>query len=99
MGIGVNDGLGVAYDRDMALPEDQVSALQLFRFRQSPSQRLFLHVAVARTANTRGIERDLHQPGAIDAEAGLAAPQIRGAGKAFRDRDEIAFADLERAEM
>ena len=31
MRVGVNDGVGVAHDRDMAFPEDQVAALQLVR--------------------------------------------------------------------
>ena len=33
VGIGVNDGIGVACDRHMALPEDQIAALQGLRFR------------------------------------------------------------------
>ena len=33
MRVGVHDGVGVAHDRDMALPEDQVAALQLLGFR------------------------------------------------------------------
>src|SRR5215211_1331483 len=30
MRVGVHDGLGVAHDRHMALPEDQIAALQFF---------------------------------------------------------------------
>ena len=36
MGVGVNDGVGVAHDRDMAFPEDQVAALQFLRSRAGP---------------------------------------------------------------
>ena len=33
MRVGVNDGVGIARDRDMAFPENQVAALQFFRLR------------------------------------------------------------------
>ena len=53
---------------------------------------VLLHVAVARAADAGGVQRDLHQAGAIDAEAALAAPEIGRADEAFGDRDEIGFA-------
>ena len=40
------------------------------------AERLLLHVAVARAGNSAGRQRDLHQPGAVDARVGLAAPQV-----------------------
>ena len=44
-------------------------------------------------------QRDLHQAGAVDAEARLAAPQIRHADEALGDRDEIGLVGVERREM
>ena len=35
MRVGVHDGVGIAHDRDVALPEDQVAALQLLRLRST----------------------------------------------------------------
>ena len=47
----------------------------------------------------QAVERDLHEARAIEAEAGLAAPQIRRADEALGDRDEIGFELVERREM
>ena len=47
----------------------------------------------------RGVQRDLHQPRAIDAEAALAAPQIGRADESFGHRDEIASYASMRADM
>ena len=93
MGVGMNDGVGVAHDRDMAFPEDQIAALQFLRFRrvQRPAEAVLLHVAVARAAGAGGIQRDLDQAGAIDSKAALAAPQIGRADKTFGHRDEIVL--------
>src|SRR5579863_970356 len=101
MGVGVNEGGGIARDRDMALPENQVAALQLSGLRriQRAAEAVLLHVAVARAAGAGGIQGDLHQPGAIDAEAALAAPQIGRAGELFGDRDEIALIAVEAEKM
>ena len=58
MRVGVDDGLGVARDRDMAFPEDQIAALQFFGFRrdQRPAEAVLLHVAVARAAGAGGVQ-------------------------------------------
>ena len=61
MRVGVNDGVGVAHDGDVTLPEDQVAALQFFHFRwrQRPADSVMLHVAVARAAGAGGGQHDL----------------------------------------
>src|SRR5882757_8605213 len=58
MGVGVDDGVAVAGDCDMAFPEDQIAALQPFGFRrtQGAAETRLLHVAVARTAGAGGVE-------------------------------------------
>src|SRR3981081_2157268 len=79
MRIGVNDAVGSAHDGAVAFPENQIAALQSFGFRriQYPAEPILLHVAVARTAGARGVQRYLDQPGTIDPKTALAAPQIR----------------------
>ena len=101
MRIGVHDGVGIAHDRDMAFPEDQVAALQVLHFRcaQRSAEAVLLHVAVARAAGAGGVQRHLDEAGAIDAEAALAAPEIGRAGKSFGDRHEIILHDVEAADM
>src|SRR5215467_324073 len=100
-GVGVHDRSFVAYDRHVALPEDQVAASKARGIVgwQRATQRLCLHVAVARTVDAACGERDLHQPGAIDAETGLSAPQIRYTHETFCDRDEIRLPAFDRCEM
>ena len=86
-GIGVNKCGVIARDRDMAFPEYQIAALwhggplpSLPRMRRrvrvgdGGAERPLLHVAVARTGDAARRQRHLHQPGAIEAERGLAAP-------------------------
>ena len=101
MRVGVNDGVGIARDRDMAFPEDQVAALQSPGFRrvQHPAEAVVLHVAVARAAGAGGVQRYLHQAGAIDAKTALAAPQIGRADKTLGDRDEILRHRIDAADM
>src|SRR6266849_1182592 len=101
MRIGVNDGVGIPCDRDMALPENQVAALQLpgLGRRQHPAETVLLHVAVTRTAGACGVQRYLDQAGTIDAKTALAAPQIGRAGEALGDRDEIARVTVDGADM
>src|SRR5690349_9511341 len=79
MGVGVNDCVGVAHDRDMTFPEHQVTALEFFRLGlvQLSAESSLLHVAVSRAADACGIQRYLHEPRAIDAKTAFAAPQIR----------------------
>ena len=58
MRVGVNDGVGIAHDRDVAFPENQIAALQFGRFgagAQILAEPVLLHVAVARAADARGI--------------------------------------------
>ena len=101
MRIGVNDGVGIARDRDMAFPENQVAALQFARFRQpqilpSPSCCMSLSRGQPMPA---AFSDDLDQAGAIDAEAALAAPQIGRADEAFGDCDKIVVETIEGADM
>src|ERR1700733_5258232 len=93
-GVGVNKAAAFAHDGDMALPEYEITALQFGKIgacRHWSAQRRFLHVAVARASHAAGHQRNLHQARAVDAEYGLAAPQIRHAQKTFGDRDEVAL--------
>src|SRR6266850_2752255 len=101
MRVGVDDGVGVAHDGDMAFPEHQIAAPQFLRFRriQCPAKAVLLHVAVARAAYACGVQRDLHQPGAVDAKTALAAPQIWRAGELFGHRDEIVHVAVDAADM
>jgi hypothetical protein len=50
-----------------------------------------LHVAVARAGDAAGRQGHLHEAGAIEAQAGLAAPQIGRADKALGDGNEIGL--------
>src|SRR5262245_58800939 len=52
MRVGMHDAVGIAHDRDMAFPEDQVAALEMLRFRDAEraAEPVALHVAVARAA-------------------------------------------------
>ena len=63
------------------------------------AERLLLHVAVARAWDAAGGQRDLHQTRAVEAHAGLAAPEIGRADEPLRHRDEIGFLGVERREM
>src|SRR5579871_3574702 len=77
-GVGMHERVGVAHDRDMAFPEDEIAALQvpcLVRIERAAELGL-LHVAVARAGSAGGLQRKLHQARAVDAEAALAAPKI-----------------------
>src|SRR5262249_27143857 len=72
-GIGVDHAVATTRDGHMTFPEDDVAVLQAGEGDRL-AERLLLHVAVARTGDAAGRERHLHQAGAIDAEARLAAP-------------------------
>ena len=95
----MHERLGIARDRHVARPEQEIAAPQIaecrVRFDRS-AERLLLQVGIARRGNAAGVERDLQQPGAIDPQAGLAAPQLGHAAKALGDRDEIGFEAPER---
>ena len=66
---------------------------------ERPAEAVLLHVAVARAAGAGGVERNLHEAGAIDAKAALAAPQIGRADEVFGDRDEITLDSIDAADM
>src|SRR5262249_50216417 len=101
VGVGVNDRIGVAHDRDMALPENQVTPLELFRFYplQGSTEPDLLQIAVARAAGAGGIQRDLHETEAIDPEAGLAAPEVGRTDELFGHAHEIADMAADRADV
>ena len=67
--------------------------------RKALAQRRLLQIGVARRGDSGFRERDLNEARAIDPEARFAAPEIRAADEAFRDRDEIRCLSRERAEM
>ena len=96
--IGVQQRRAIAHDRDMALPEDQIAAARC-SIVDRRAERLLLHVAVARAGDAAGLQRDLHQAGAVDAVVGLAAPEIGRAEETFRDRDEVLLDMIERREV
>src|SRR5262249_4624270 len=75
-------------------PENKIAA-PARSVRHDLSNRRALHVAIARAGEAAGGERDLHQPGAVEPKAGLAAPHIRRAEKTPGDRDEIRPAALD----
>src|SRR5262249_43063326 len=66
--VGVNERGAVAHDGDVALPENEVAALQstLPGVRDRRAECLLLHVAVARADTARGGERDLDEAPAIE---------------------------------
>src|SRR3984893_6768427 len=97
-GGGVNHRALVARDRDVPLPEDEIAAPARPVRRKLAEGRL-LHVGVAWTGEAAGGERDLHEAGAIEAEAGLAAPEIRRAEEALGDGHEIGLAALDGGEV
>ena len=64
MRVGVNDGVGVAHDRHMTFPEDQIAALQFAWLRpvQFPAETVLLHVAVARAAGAAAFSDTCTRP-------------------------------------
>ena len=82
----------------MALPEHQIAAPQARDVDAAigvPSARSCMSLSRGQ-AMPQAVERDLHEAGAVEAEAGLAAPQIGRAEEALGDRDEIRL-DMRRA--
>ena len=65
--------VAAARDGDVAFPEDQVAVLQAGEA-YGLAERGLLHVAVAWASHAASGERHLHEAGAVEAEAGLAAP-------------------------
>src|SRR5262249_28004876 len=80
-------------NRHMTVPEHKIASPQLTKLARldCAAERPFLHVAVARTSDAAGAERELQQTRAVHAKTGLSAPQIRRPQKALRDRDEIGI--------
>src|SRR5262249_59941150 len=79
-------------------PEHEIAALKTVEA-DVPAQPALLHVAVARARNAARGERNLHEAGTVDAEAGLAAPQVGRAEKALGDRHEVALVRVERGQV
>src|SRR5664280_3400739 len=65
--VGVNDAVGIPHNSYMAFPEHQIAALQFAGFRQPQysAEAILLHVAVARAAGARGVQRYLDEAGTI----------------------------------
>ena len=99
----MDEGRLIAHNRDVPLPEQQVTALQLVEHaagqRNRLAERLLLHVAVARAGDPAGRESYLHQPGTVHAEVGLAAPQVRSAEEALRDCNKIGLGCIQGCKM
>src|SRR5205809_8046897 len=101
-GIGMNEARCVAHNGDMSGPENEIAPLEVGntrRRRDRFAKRLFLHVRIARTCESTGSQRDLHQPRAVEAEAGLASPKIRHTQKALGDCNEILLSCGQRIDM
>src|SRR5690348_18347941 len=94
----MNERIVVARNSDMAFPEHQVAKLQSLEACRR-AKRPLLHVAVARAGEAGCRKRHLHQSGAVDAEAGLAAPEIRHTDKTLGDLDEIRLDRAQRNEV
>src|SRR5262245_19728336 len=100
--VGMNERRSIPDDGNVAAPEYQVTAPKLGRVewrRERLAQRRLLHVAVARAGHAAGGERDLEEARAVEAETGLAAPQVGHSQEAFGNRDEIALGAVERGEV
>src|SRR3974390_3648695 len=82
----------------MASPENQVATPQ-FAERGGFAERELLHVAVTRTGNAGGLQRDRYQPGAIDTKRGLTTPQVRRMQKFLGDSNEIQLSRLDRRQV
>ena len=94
MGVGVQQRGLVAHDADVPAPKDEVAAPQTRKVRVDGdwrSQRLFLQIGVARRVNPGRVERNLHEAGAINAKARLAAPEIRRMQKPLGHGDEVCL--------
>src|SRR3954471_2291778 len=93
----MNNRCSVADDRDVAFPEQQISALELRHVGcNSGTERTFLHIAVPRATDAAGRERNLHQPGTIDAETRLATPKIGYAEEFLGNGNEVTVESIER---
>src|SRR3989304_10620330 len=86
---------------DMALPIDQIAALELREVLAEIDRaaQLGLHVAVARTRDARRLQRELHQRRAIETERRAPAPKIGNAEQAARRRYIVRLAVPDRNQM
>jgi hypothetical protein len=75
MAVGVQNGFRIFEDGDMTLPEYQVATAD-FGSVDRLAEACRLHVGIARRSSARHQHRQLDEAGAIDAEAGTAAPEI-----------------------
>ena len=74
-GIGVNERRRITHDGDVTFPEQKIAAPQRGKVGcDQCSERVFLHVAVARAGHSAGGERKLHQRRTVEAEIALSAP-------------------------
>jgi hypothetical protein len=74
----------------MTLPEDQIAALQI-RALDRMSDRLGLHVGIARYRSPGHLHRELDETGAVDAEAAPPTPEIGRLQKPAGDCDMVAW--------
>src|SRR5579885_2912637 len=98
IGVGVEQCFGIAGDGDVPFPKQQIAATY-FACRDRFAQRQLLHVAIARAGKAGGVQRHLYQAGAVDAERGLAAPEVRRVEKLLGRGDIVAATRLEGREM
>ena len=102
MGVGVQQRCLIAHDADVPAPKHEVAAPQAGKVRVDgdwQSQRVFLQIGVARRSHPGRVERNLHEAGAIDAEARLAAPEIGRMQKPLGHGDEVCLALAARQQM
>ena len=71
----------------------------LGQVRDRLAHSFLLHVAVARARDAASCEGDLHEPGTVKPEAGLAAPEIWRTDEALGDHNEIHFICGDRRKM
>ena len=101
--VGVNDGLGVAHDRDMALPEHQIAALQVRRIPPAPTIRPRPSCCMSLSRGQpvpAAFRRYLDEAGAIDAQGCSCRPTDRACRRSARPRRRNPFCMLiDAAEM
>ncbi|GAB1364977.1 hypothetical protein MASR1M32_42130 [Rhodobacter sp.] len=96
--IGMDDPVGRGHQRDVALPEDQVAALQGCVFGDLLSDGA-LHVAVAGAGQTGSQKRGLRQARTVDPGGGVAAPDVGRVQEAFGHRHRIGGEGVQRGKV
>ena len=87
MAIGMQQRVGIAHDADMAGPEEEIAALQIWSttlYIQRLACVFLLHGGVAQNINTCHVAGQLHQAGSIQPQRAFAAPEIGRADQALR---------------